>query len=132
MNAKFLLESIAPHMSKTRILGIIQEAINDLVLLDAHQVAAALGTTHASVRGWGHKKDIGVKMTGQGKYGQRIYFPSDIEKIRGLLNSPGRSPETLEKIKVMKTMRNQGATLMEIAKNLECDISYVSRLLKNA
>jgi len=130
INAKILLQSIQPGMSKSRILAIVQKAIDDLVLLDAQQVAASVGVTYSRVKQMGYQENIGEKMTGHGRYGKRIYFPSDVEKIRSLLRPAGHNPETSKKIAKMRAMRDKGATLMEIAGEFSHSEGYVGRLLR--
>lgn len=91
MNAKKILETISPQMTKAQILDLVQQAINDLPLLDKHDMAQRLSCTPSAVRAAAQRSDIGQRL--EGSRGQRIFAPSDEARLRAIMPGRGGRPK---------------------------------------
>lgn len=130
MLAKEILRKINAQMTKPEMLAEIERAAADLEFMDAHQVGEILGVSHHTVRAHASRQGIGEKMKTDGK---RIYFPSDVETLHGLVSTgDGHNPHTLAMVEKMVKVREEGATLLTIAKQFGVSESYVSQLMKKA
>lgn len=85
MKAKIILETINNQMTKDQILALVQQAADDMELLDKHDIARELDRNINAIRKAADTHNIGTKMRGQ-----RIFTPSDIEIFKKAMTGPGR------------------------------------------
>lgn len=129
MLAKEILNAISAQMNKSEMLAEIERAVADLEFMDAYQVADQLDVSYHTIRAHASRQSIGTKIRAGGK---RIYFPSDVETLRGLTRPRGHNPRTLAMVKKMVKAREGGATLLAIGKEFDVTESYVSQLMRKA